>query len=1383
MKCLKLSGTALKLILLLCAAFEIVPVDSQTQYDIPVHYLGIENGLSNNDVTCIYQDKYGFMWFGTYDGLNKYDGYSFKAFRNRLNDSTSLINNRIVAIGEDQENNLWIGTKTGISLYSNCTSKFSSFYYYSYLQHTLKKIDNPINDIKTDRKGNVLIGTAGNALIVYRKSAKNAVQIPFREGSGPLIGYHVQAITFDESGRTWLFVQGKGLCIYDDRSGEVKLVNGQVLSGICLISGSNGKLWLGTENGLYEYDIRSGLYKGYNETTGKLSNNKVVHLCLDRKHNLWIATDGGGIDILDSKTGKLSYLLPGQYKKSLTSAAVYAVYEDKEGRKWIGTLRGGINIIDERRNRFTTISHDPLNPNSLINDFVLSFCEEPDGNIWIGTDGGGLSYWNRKSNSYTNFKHSQNNPSSLSSDFITSIVKDFQGNTWIATYGGGINRYNKGSHSFQHYSCIFPRYRLEDRNVWKLYEDRDKNLWAGTCTGGRLYLFNRVTNQFDLFDEKLTDVLSLFQDKNGVLWAGTFGELIKVDKLHKNHQHFETGNAVRSIYEDKAGVLWIGTEGSGLLQFDRKQNKFTGFTEENGLPGNSILNILEDGQHNLWMSTFNGISKLNTQRTSFKNFYESDGLQSNQFNYNAALITRSGEFLFGGIKGFNIFYPDNITLDNVMPNLQLTGIKIDNIPIEQSGFFAGQQSLFNIDKITLPYNKAAISIDFAALEYSAPDKIAYAYYLEGWDKGWNYVGKLRTANYSRLNEGHYILRIKSTNAEGAWNPVERTIYINVLPPWYRSWWAYSLYMLLFIAVIYCYLLYKNRQTRLHYEIRIARLHAEKEKELNEKKLSFFTNISHEFRTPLTLIINPVKEWLNHSEQTVDAGELTVVYRNARRLLSLVDQLLLFRKADSEENKLRVVKVNFFNLCKEVYLCFSQLARTKHIRYEFECFDENIELYVDREKIEIVLFNLLSNALKFTPEGGEVIFRLTETAAGVSLDIQDTGVGIPEGTGNKLFERFYQAQTNNVPFKTGFGIGLYIVKIFIDNHKGSISYESETGLGTGTTFHIQLLKGTGHFGSNTVFEEDTEENKGFLYELVEEPDEEVTDKSIPDLNEEQDINDANGLITDSQSMLVVEDNEQIRKYIVSLFRKDFKVYEADNGDDAFRLIKLQVPDIVISDVLMQGLSGIELCSKIKEDPSLNHIPVILLTASTSSEVKLKGIECGASDYITKPFEKEILMARVNSILKSRNDLQKYFYNEITLQENTLKISPENKDFLDKCIDFVELHLDDEEFNIKALAAEMGTSHSNLYKKVKYVSGQSLNGFIRFIRLRKAARLFINTECNVNEVAFQVGISDVKYFRLHFSKLFGMNPSAYIKKYRVPLGKNFKMNGKIIKPKNN
>jgi signal transduction histidine kinase/ligand-binding sensor domain-containing protein/DNA-binding response OmpR family regulator len=1337
---------------------------SAAQEYTPVDYLGIEQGLSNNAVTSIYQDRQGFMWFGTYDGLNRFDGYNFQVFRKKLNDSASLINNRIVTICEDQRNNIWIGTKKGISLYNSRTSGFSPVYFMDAQQHRLPLLA-PINDIQADQAGNVFIGTAGRGLMIFLPGASAAVPVPCLFEKDTLRGYHVQAIRFDWQKQVWLFVQGIGLCRYDQASKTVLVINRRERSGNCLEADNTGRLWLGSENGLYEYNITANTFRVYTQWAGNLTSDKVADLYLDQQKNLWVATDGGGINILNTTTGAFRYLLPGQYKKSLTSIAIQAIFEDKESRKWIGTLRGGINIIDPQKNKFTTIVRDASGGNSLINNFVLSFCEEQDGNIWIGTDGGGLSYWNRSKDHYTNFEHLPTRPGSLSSNFVTSIVQDYRQNTWIATYGGNINRFNRATNSFKQYYCSNPAFTYADRDVWTLYEDADKNLWAGTCTGGSLYRLNQQKDQFELFDEKLNDVITMAEDRQGNLWAGTFQALIRIDKKNKQHRHFPTGSAVRAIYEDKAGNCWVGTEGGGLLLFDRKKETFSRITEAEGLANNAVLNILEDRRGNLWMSTFNGLSRLDSTRKHFRNFYESDGLQSNQFNYNAALISKKGEFIFGSIKGFTLFYPDSITGTGKMPDLRLTGFKVDNVPLHQDSSLGQQRDLSALQEIELPYHKAMIAVDFVALEYSAPDKIAYAYYLEGWDKGWNYVGKWRTANYSRLQEGGYVLHIKSTNAEGIWNPHERLIRIRVLPPWYRTWWAWLLYIAMAVAAIYFYILYKSRQAKLKYEIKLAHIQAEQEKDLNEKKLSFFTNVAHEFRTPLTLIISPVKELLYSNDPVKDTtGDLNIVYRNARRLLGLVDQLLLFRKAGSETGKLSVVRMNFVEMCKEVFLCFTQQAQHKHIHYELDCRQENIELYADREKMEIALFNLISNALKYTPEAGRVVLTVWEEEEYVKVSVSDNGSGIPADAGDKIFEKFYQARSHDSSLKGGFGIGLNVVRNFVNSHQGNISYTSQKG--QGTTFIIQLLKGKQHFGADQIVEETTAHSE-LLKELMEDTAPVIeNDPVMDDPDPESEL-----LVTDKPVMLIVDDDLPIREYVNRIFKDQFTVYEAGSGEDGLLMAQEYGPDIIISDVLMQGLSGIELCKQIRDNPSISHIPVILLTSSSSGDVKLKGIECGADDYITKPFDKELLVARVASILKSRNNLQKYFYNEITLRSNNLKIPAEYKAFLEKCISIVEKHLDDEDFSIKVLAAEIGMSHSTLYKKVKSVSGQSINGFIRFIRLRKAAGLFINTPCNVNEAAYQVGISDIRYFREQFNKLFGLNPSEYIKKYRKPFQKSF------------
>ncbi|MEO6732703.1 MAG: response regulator, partial [Ferruginibacter sp.] len=542
-----------------------------------------------------------------------------------------------------------------------------------------------------------------------------------------------------------------------------------------------------------------------------------------------------------------------------------------------------------------------------------------------------------------------------------------------------------------------------------------------------------------------------------------------------------------------------------------------------------------------------------------------------------------------------------------------------------------------------------------------------------------------------------------------------------------------------------------------------------EREINEKKISFFTNISHEFRTPLTLIINPVRDLIRKNQGDKAEQELNIVYRNARRMLSLVDQLLLFRKAESGLDRLRPSKLNLYNLANEVYLCFTQQAKTKHINYVFDCGNQNLEIYADREKLEIILYNLLSNALKYTPSEGSIHFTIRETPLNIVFEVKDSGAGVPKEIGDKLFDKFYQAERKFTSSKAGFGIGLFLVRHFTEQHKGMITYESREG--EGAVFTLAMLKGKAHYDQDIIVAEN-EQGPVFLEDLKDETGE------ILDIQEIEPVKD---VVSEKPAILIIDDDEQIRQYLVQLFKDKYIIYQSEAGDKGLKLAREYLPDLIITDIHMQGINGIELCGNIKNSETLNHIPVILLTGSTSEALKLEGVEGGADDYITKPFDSQLLIARVANLLKSRNKLQKYFYNEITLNTNSQKISPEYKEFLDKCIAIVEAHLEDENFSVKTLLAEMGMSHSNLFKKMKAVSGQPINVFIRFIRLRKAAEILINSTSNINETAFQVGMQDIKYFREQFNKLFGMNPSDYIKKYRKAFGKQFTVDKDSINPK--
>ncbi|GAA0545873.1 two-component regulator propeller domain-containing protein [Chitinophaga japonensis] len=1311
--------------------------------DHPVRYLGIENGLSNNAVINIYQDRKGFMWFGTYDGLNRYDGYRFKVYRNRVGDSTSLVDNGIYTIEGDGQHRLWIGGRKGASVFDPATERFSAARYMPAGSTASRPVSGNIHVIKAGRDGMVLIGTENSGLLLFEGNIHTGRQIPLQEGGRASTDYEVTGIDLAADGRSaWVAVQGRGLCWYDAAAKTLRILNGTPGKVNCLKAGAGGQLWLGTDEGLFRYDPRSNTFS----PDYMPEHCNVVALCIDRQGALWIGSDGNGLLVLYPGREKASpFPAPGS-RQQLSSNAVYSLYEDREGRKWIGTLRGGINIIDPRPQPFELHAFHDDSIFGSINNFIFSFCEDKTGNIWVGTDGGGLKYWNREQNTYTRYTRNRKVPGSLSSNFITSILCDAQGDIWLSTWFGGVNRFHKAGGAFERFPCFNPYTGATENNVWLVYEDAARTLWASTTNNGTLYTFNRAAGRFELFDNAIANVQCLAEDSRGRLWGGNYHALIQIDRQYKQHRFFDIGYTVRSIHEDRQGRLWVGTDGGGLLLFNTETGAATRFTDTDGLPSNTILRILEDDKGRLWLSTYNGLSRFDPAGPSFRNFSQSDGLQSNQFAYNAALKLRSGELMFGGIKGFNIFYPDSLYEREEVPPVLLTGLKINNAPIRPDTQY-----------VRIPYNEAVLSLDFVALEYSSPDKISYAYYLEGWDKDWNYVGELRNANYTRLQEGSYTFKIKAANAGGTWGPEVRALRITVLPPWYRAWWAWLLYTACAAAGIYFYISYKARQERLKYEIKLAHLENEKEKELNERRLTFFTNISHEFRTPLTLIINPLKERLQNREADGSEKELNVVYRNARRLLSLVDQLLLFRKADTEGDRLQVTALNLVELCREVYLCFSQQARARNITYRFSAGSEQVTLYADHEKLEIALFNLLSNAFKFTPDGGAILFALQETGASVNICISDSGCGIPEGMGDRVFEKFRRANAQEHK-KTGFGIGLYLVKHFIESHQGSIAYRS--GANEGTTFLIRLQKGKAHLpGAHLA--PGPAGRSGILEELAEgaaiAP--QKGKKALPDPPVA-----APELLTEKRSILLIDDNAEIREYLQQLFAAQFILYEADNARDGFALVQKHLPDLVISDIQMEGMDGVELCARIKQTDSLSHIPVILLTSASSADTQIKGLAEGADDYITKPFEKELLLAKVDNILKNRYLLRQYFLDQITLKHTSIKVPAEYRDFLDRCIRIVETNLGNEDFSIKTFALAIGMSHSSLYKKVKSISGQTVNAFIRSIRLRKAAVLMLREHYTINQAAQQVGINDIKYFREQFCKLFGMNPSEYIKKYR-------------------
>ncbi|HTN19727.1 MAG TPA: two-component regulator propeller domain-containing protein [Pelobium sp.] len=1341
--------------------FVIISCLIKISYAQNITSIGIEQGLSNNTVTAIIKDKFGFMWFGTFDGLNKFDGSSFIKYRTVGSNSQSVPDNFITALSADSVGRLWVGTQKGLCIFYQEKSSFSTVNYLPYNPNTKtqpKKLNQQINALCTAPNGDVFIGAKNVGLLKYHNdSSKFALQIPLFIKGKLKKTYSVLALVNDLKQGVWILTADDGICYFNQEKKFAIQVDSSLI-GNCAVIDKEGLLWIGTSFGLYSFNTKTKLLRSIRFTDKDISSPKITGLKLDLNGKLWITTDGRGLIVYDRKTNEVVQMLKEEDSESLTSNALNTIYIDDANRKWTGTIRGGINVIDSNRNYFKTVRHLPYNKNSLVNNTVMSFCE--DGNdIWIGTDGGGISVWNREKSSFQQFVFNESGKQSTGANQITSIVKDKSGEIWLGTYGTGVKRFNAKNKTFE--DIPFLQSDRSAKYVWKLYIDKNGDIWAG-CIKGRwagdlksgLYKYDKKSNQFKVSEFAVNaEILSISDDEKGNLWLGTLSDLIKIPLDGKGGKKtFKLDSYIRDIVPDKKGNVWIASHGKGLWCLNSSSNKLTSYNESNGLPNNYVIQIEIDKSGMIWASTFNGLSRVNPFSKKIYNFHVEDGLQSNQFYYNASLTLQNGEMLFGGIKGFNIFNPNHLQINQSFPVIRFTGMSVLNNPLNINNEFVKRKNPYQPSEIILPYDKSMFSLDFVALEYSRPEKIKYAYYLEGWDKQWNYTNA-KTLSYSRINEGHYLLKIKSTNSSGIWNTHYETVSVVILPPWYRTWWAYTLYLLALSTGIYGFIYYQKSKERLRYEVKLTKLEAKQEAELTQKRIGFFTNISHELRTPLTLIINPIKDLLNQPDDKPNQVDLDAVYRNARRMLSLVDQLLLFRNAENEISDFKPELLDIAEVCREVFFCFSNQLYSKNIKNEINIDTNPIAVFADREKIEIVLFNLISNAIKYTPEDGRISVDLKENENQVEISIADSGLGIDPSIGDSLFEHSYRANQLNSDKKiSGFGIGLFVSKKIAEQQEGSLTYVSIPK--EGTVFKYIIPKNT-----KGIVADGTPKSKmrgeSLINEMIEEP--------IPVILE-KDQEDILDLVGDVPVLLLVDDEKEIRNYMKSLLYKSYKIYEAASAEIALELLKKITPDLILSDVMMPGISGVELCQNLKSAKNTNHIPVILLTGTSSTEIKLKGIECGADDYITKPFDNVLLLARIKSILKDRASLKRYFINEITLQNNDEKVADDYKVFLKKCIEIVETHIEDEDFNVNAFVEKMEMSHSNIFRKVKSISGLSLSEFVRYIRLKKAAELLIKTDLQIKEVAFKVGLNDVKYFRRQFFTLFKQNPSDYIKKYR-------------------
>jgi signal transduction histidine kinase/ligand-binding sensor domain-containing protein/DNA-binding response OmpR family regulator len=1295
------------------------PANNLETANLVISRYTILDGLPARNATTVIKSRSGFVWIGTENGLCKFDGYTFKAFTNRKGDSTSISNNYVNALAEDAKGRIWVGTMDGLNVFDPNTEKFTRFYH---KEHDAGSIsNNKIWSLLADHHGRVWIGTDNgfNQFIETAHAFRN--YLPDARNPFSMKGKSVNAI-IEDGNNLWLANWGEGLNKYDISSNRFYNYKQPFLPSEknpndlwAAAKSDDGKIWVGCYwKGLYQLVGDSESFWWFNtspktwEKVG-VDNDPHGHAYVDEIGLVWISGKNG-LSKIDHRQNKFENYPFGEKFRSIGSMLI------KDSAIWLGTDKGVVKF--DFKNKSVKNFRHSADPGSLGNDQVRKVYSDPSGKLWVLTEYG-FDEFDSATGKFKHHYHHSNLGRLFNEDVFRDILEIAPGVYGLAT-DAGFKIFDSKTGTFTHYyNNDNDKSGLSNNHLSGLLKDRDNKIWIGTVGGG--------LNRFDPKTRKFKVYLSGDKEKGGI-----------------------SDNAINSLFLDSKGNLWVCTP-QGLDRYDRSKDSFIAYSQEDGLSGNVFNFATEDNLGNIWVTTEKGVSCFNPQTGKIDNFDEADGV----FGNSAISRDKAGNIYLAGETGFGFLNPSKLVRNLTIPPVYFTDFQVFNKSVLPSVKGPLKENLDIAKEITLKYNQSVFSIGFVALNYTLPGKNQYAYMLEGFDKKWNYVGTQRKATYTNLDPGTYTFRVKASNNDGIWNNTGKSITIVITPPWYKTWLAYCLYVLAGISLIAAYIKYREHEASMKYEIQLANLRGEQEKELHERKLSFFTNVSHEFRTPLTLIINPLKEAL-YKEGEVDASGLSIVYRNAKRLLSLVDQLLLFRKAEAGAEKLKVERLNIIDLCKEVFLCFSHQAKLKDIHFNFASNVDHIELFVDREKIEIVLFNLISNAMKFTPQGGEISLNITEEHSDVVIEVKDTGCGIDEKAGDKLYNRFYQESNSGKQAKGGFGIGLFLVKSFVEYHRGTIDYQSNPG--TGTTFSVRLLKGQSHFAGEEMAEKQAIDST-LLKELIE--DETMANTFAEEANEllaESDLN------AELQSILIIDDNKDFREYLKQLFKIDYRVYDAADGPTGLKMIKQVLPEIIVSDVMMEGMTGIELCAAVREDVEISHIPFILLTSTSSSEIKLKGLEGGADDYISKPFDKDILRARVAGLLKSKNNLQKYFHNEITLNRNPHKISIEYKSFLENCITVVESNLTDPNFNLQVLASGLNISHSGLYKKIKFISGQSASNFIRSIRLRKAANLFIHTDYNILETAYMVGINDIKYFREQFKKLFGMNPSQYIKKYR-------------------
>ena len=1358
----------------------------QAQSGKNISFAHIHEGLPQKSIAVILQDHYGFMWFGTRYGLSKYDGNHFYTFRADPKDSTSLSSNSIRDMLVDQQGNFWIVSEAGgLTYFDYKKGNFKTYWHDPANPNSIS--EDYGSALFIDHAGILWIGTDHGGLNRFDPKTETFTRFYHNVADPSSISSNrISDIIEDDFGNLWIATQGGGMNLYNRSSQRFIHYKSENtgLSSNSIYNLNKGKkcIWLGTAQGPCSLTYNpNGSFSFVPLTIENqpelkpLNQVSILAILEDAQQNVWIGTENKGLYLYNKKQKHFTrFSRNDRGGNSIASNSIWSLYEDRSNNIWVGTFENGINEYDQFQQKFRHIRQSPDIKYGLSYNTVSSFVEDPDGNMWIGTDGGGLNYLNEKTGRYTQFHHDEQRKNSLASDAVLDLLIDRSGDLWIASWQGGLSKKIKGTDAFMNYNyknkgnqsdCISFGYHL--------MEDHNERIWVSFYREG-IGVFDKKTETFiSLYPDEdnplsisATKIRVMYEEKPGVYLLGSEGKgldrivvdehyQIKEKKHFRYNPHQEGGishNIISVIHEHDSTHLWIGTFGGGINIYHKEKQTFEYINEESGLPSNVIFGIEQDHHGDVWVSTSKGLVRINKKK-EIEVFGVKDGLQNEEYVKNSSYIRPNGELFFGGINGFNRFFPYEIKRNTEVPDVFITGFKVFDKP--EYTFEDGQvlQNIFPNGEIDLAHSENDFEFQVSVLNYSQSSKNKLAYMLYPYQENWEYIGPTDRIHFTNVPPGSYEFRVKGSNNDGVWNEKGAAIKLQIAKPWYATYSAYMIYgfcvVLLFFWERRVAIVRERLKTKLDLDhLKLTKLH-----ELDELKSRFFANISHEFRTPLTLIIGPLKSLLSVTYKGDPQSQYRIMLRNAEKLLRLINQLLELSKLESGSMKLQAREEDIVKFLKPTVHAFTSYAERQIIDYKCEFPDEPLAVYFEKDKLEKIVVNLISNAIKYTPEFGKVVFSLRKEGNEAVIEVKDTGIGIPEKQLAYVFDRFYQVDGKQ---QKGTGIGLALTKELVELHKGSIQVESEEG--SGATFTVKLKLGKEHLEvdeismiANSDYEPNYED-KGALSS--------VNPNVVPAHVENDAVEAEDGI----PIILLAEDNDDMRLYISEFLDTKYRLIEAKDGAEAIELAKKHIPDIIVTDVMMPHKDGYEVVEEIKKDEKTSHIPIIMLTAKASQESALQGFEIGVDYYVTKPFNPKLLELRINNILKTKERFRERLLNSQIpeLSPKEIKIASKDQLLIKNLMKCIEDNMSNSDFTVDDICKELGMSRTQLYRKIKGLVGQTANEFIRSMRLKRAAQLLKQNEMTIAEVTYQVGFNDLQYFRFCFKKQYGVNPSEYLKK---------------------